>query len=761
MTSDAGDYIGAGRNYYYQPGVGVYNPTASSGNANGIIDTVSFIFTTSDENWSIQFSTRKIGTGIVPGFYNNAIRYPFETTTPGLSISGNGRGCNQLSGNFTVHDADFDTTVTPVRINRFAATFEQHCEGFSPAFYGTIYYNYTPSGPSYSVSGQLIDNAGAALGNRTISLYGSQTKTTLTDANGNYQFGSLLSGGNFRVVPTDSSLVFTPTNRLLKRVLSDQASVNFTGVPLYSIGGQVVNGSGNPISGVTVRLTGSQTVTAITDQNGMYNFPNLLANGNYTVTPSRTFYSFTPASRTFDTLPGNQISNFVGGLAQFSISGRVLNNAGVGVSGIRVDLTGGQNVSVFTDNNGIYSFESVNAGSDYQIRPVSAAYTFNPSIQYIYSLDRHYGGIFFTASVPTTFSISGFILDNDGNGLNGVTVQLSGSASGSATTDASGFYHFNSLIAGNSFIITPQKDGYAIRPRNRTISSLNANTFANFVGNRIETLSDFDGDRKTDLSVFRPGLGQWWFHRSNDGGSTAVTFGTSTDTIVPSDYTGDGKTDVAFWRPSTGFWYVLRSEDNSFYAFPFGANGDTPVPADYDADGKADAAVFRGSDTTWYIQRSGDGGTTIQQFGVSGDVPVNADYDGDGKADIAIYRPSLGQWWLMRSSAGTVAYQFGSPTDKTVVGDYTGDGKADVAFWRPSSGEWFVLRSEDNSFFGFPFGVSTDTPVPGDYDGDGRNDAGVFRSSNNTWYIQRSTAGTLIQQFGTTGDLPLPNAYVR
>ena len=287
-------------------------------------------------------------------------------------------------------------------------------------------------------------------------------------------------------------------------------------------------------------------------------------------------------------------------------------------------------------------------------------------------------------------------------------------------------------------------------------------TIQNFNTNR--RTFDFDGDAKTDIGIYRPNgaIGsEWWLQRSSNGSNFAVQFGAPTDKVAAADYTGDGKTDVAFWRPSTGFWYVLRSEDLTFYGFPFGANGDTPVPADYDADGKADVAVFRESATTWYIQRSSDGGTTIQGFGAAGDVPVNADYDGDGKADIAIYRPSLGQWWLMRSSAGTVAYQFGSPTDKTVVGDYTGDGKADVAFWRPSSGEWFVLRSEDNSFFGFPFGISTDTPVPGDYDGDGRNDAGVFRSSNNTWYIQRTTAGTLIQQFGATGDLPLPNAYVR
>ena len=77
------------------------------------------------------------------------------------------------------------------------------------------------------------------------------------------------------------------------------------------------------------------------------------------------------------------------------------------------------------------------------------------------------------------------------------------------------------------------------------------------------------------------------------------------------------------------------------------------------------------------------------------------------------------------------------------------------------SGNWFVLRSEDYSYFGFPFGPSTDVPAPGDYDGDGKIDAAVFRPSNSTWYANRSTSGILIQQFGTTGDAPIPNAYVR
>ncbi|MBP6001809.1 MAG: VCBS repeat-containing protein [Pyrinomonadaceae bacterium] len=271
---------------------------------------------------------------------------------------------------------------------------------------------------------------------------------------------------------------------------------------------------------------------------------------------------------------------------------------------------------------------------------------------------------------------------------------------------------------------------------------------------------DFDGDNKSDLSIFRPGPGEWWYLKSSNGTNSAVQFGTSTDIITPADLTGDGKTDMAFFRPATGFWYVLRSEDLSFYAFPFGTAGDVPVPSDYDADGKADAAVFRPSSSTWYINNSG-GGTTIMAFGAAGDLPVAADYDGDGKADVAVFRPGLGEWWINRSTAGLIAYGFGQNGDRTVAADHTGDGKADIAFWRPATGEWFVLRSENSTFYAFPFGFVGDVPAPGDYDGDGKTDAAVFRPSNSTWYANRSTAGVLIQQFGQTGDLAVPGSFVR
>ncbi|HEY0427644.1 MAG TPA: FG-GAP-like repeat-containing protein [Pyrinomonadaceae bacterium] len=270
---------------------------------------------------------------------------------------------------------------------------------------------------------------------------------------------------------------------------------------------------------------------------------------------------------------------------------------------------------------------------------------------------------------------------------------------------------------------------------------------------------DYDGDGKSDVSIFRPSTGEWWLSRSTSG-TVAYQFGSRTDIIAPADYTGDGKTDVGFFRPSTGEWFVLRSENNSFYSFPFGTNGDVPIAGDFDGDGKADAGVFRPSNSTWYVNKS-TGGALIQQFGQTGDVPVVADYDGDGKSDIAIYRVASGEWWIQRSAAGLIAFQFGTSTDKTVQADYTGDGKADVAFFRPSTREWFVLRSENQSYYSAPFGAAGDVATPGDYDGDGKTDFAVFRPSEANWYLQRSTAGFIVQQFGNSADSPTPNAFVR
>ncbi|HEX8638853.1 MAG TPA: VCBS repeat-containing protein [Pyrinomonadaceae bacterium] len=265
---------------------------------------------------------------------------------------------------------------------------------------------------------------------------------------------------------------------------------------------------------------------------------------------------------------------------------------------------------------------------------------------------------------------------------------------------------------------------------------------------------DFDGDGKSDFSVYRPDNGVWYLLNSMAGFS-AVRFGISTDKLVPADYDGDGKTDVAVWRD--GVWYLQRS-NAGFAAIQFGSPGDIPAPADFTGDGRAELAVYRPSNGFWYTLDLVNNTFAATRFGAAEDKPVVADYDGDLKADYAVYRPSEGIWYLLRSSAGFSAVRFGISTDKPVVGDYDGDGRADQAVFRSETRTWYLLRSS-RGFAATQFGIETDVPTPADYDGDGKTDIAVFRRG--IWHVLKSSNEQFFGvQFGVNTDAPLPAAFV-
>ena len=277
-------------------------------------------------------------------------------------------------------------------------------------------------------------------------------------------------------------------------------------------------------------------------------------------------------------------------------------------------------------------------------------------------------------------------------------------------------------------------------------------------GPTVRSRADFDGDGKTDLSVFRPSEGNWYLNQST-AGFGAFGWGLSGDVLTPGDYDGDGKTDAAIFRatadPSQPDFYVLNSMGFTVAGVSWGVAGDIPVTADYDGDGKTDAAVYRPSDHTWYILKSG-GGITVTAFGQAGDVPVAGDFDGDGKGDLTVYR--AGTWITQRSTGGTATNALGSAGDVLVPADYDGDNKDDVAVFRPSTGQWFILRSSGGGVQISTWGASGDVPVPGDYDGDGKDDLAIYR--NGQWWINASTSGVIVRTFGVASDRPIPKAYL-
>lgn len=348
--------------------------------------------------------------------------------------------------------------------------------------------------------------------------------------------------------------------------------------------------------------------------------------------------------------------------------------------------------------------------------PVSAA-----NVKISYSTD---GGNTF----PTTLIAS---TPNDGSQI--VTIPTGNTTTARIKIEAVGNIFFD--VSNVNFTVS----GIAAPPRSR---------------------ADFDGDGRTDLSVWRNSEGNWYMNRSTSG-FLAQHWGSSGDRPVPGDYDNDGKTDLAVFRPTStagaADYYILNSSTSTVTFAEWGQPLDEAIPGDFDGDGKTDLGLYRPSTGVWWVAKS-TGGFIITPFGGSTDKGLNGDFDGDAKTDIAFYRPSTSQWFIQYSSGGINVALFGAPGEVPVVGDYDGDNKDDLAVWAPSTGTWKVYQSNSGTLFTVGFGISTDVPVPGDYDGDGRDDVAVYR--NGTWYVNRSTSGLLVSTFGLSTDNPIPVFYL-
>lgn len=267
--------------------------------------------------------------------------------------------------------------------------------------------------------------------------------------------------------------------------------------------------------------------------------------------------------------------------------------------------------------------------------------------------------------------------------------------------------------------------------------------------------ADFDGDGRSDVSVFRPSTGEWLIYGSESGTVTVFQFGLGTDILTPGDYDGDGRTDFAVFRPSESNWYVHTRD--GYFVRNFGLPGDIPAPADYDGDGRTDFAVFRPSSGQWFITDNVNSYQVVR-FGIKGDVPVRGDYDRDRRDDIAVWRPRTGFWYVLGSSRGFFGGQLGMLGDKPVQLDYDHDGKTDFAAMRGSQ-LFYTGSSSGFKVVNFP-ALEGRAITPGDYDGDGLDDVGLFHSPSGGWSVFTSGNVYIERHLGTAGDKAVAAAYL-
>ncbi|HEY4426563.1 MAG TPA: Calx-beta domain-containing protein [Pyrinomonadaceae bacterium] len=180
----------------------------------------------------------------------------------------------------------------------------------------------------------------------------------------------------------------------------------------------------------------------------------------------------------------------------FIISGQVLDAGSAPVSGAEVVLNDGASVSaVITDTDGVYEFSHLREGGSFTVSAAKPHFTIAPASQSFNNLNSNQI-VNFTATATNApfFTISGQVVEN-GAGMAGVTVTLSGSQSGVRITDDDGNYSFE-VHGGGNYTITPSVNIFAFAPPSQTFNNLSSSQTANFTATRqsiVVTNTNNDG----------------------------------------------------------------------------------------------------------------------------------------------------------------------------------------------------------------------------------------------------------------------------
>jgi hypothetical protein len=156
------------------------------------------------------------------------------------------------------------------------------------------------SSNTYSITGSVSGPGGDGA---TITITGTESLSTSTDASGNYSFGGVVNG-TYTVVASNPGVTFAPASQTANVNFSSVSGVNFVATvtnPL-SISGTITGGAG-----ATVALAGPANLNTTADSSGNYSFGGLL-NGTYTVTPSEPTFIFNPSTQAV-TLSGSNATN--------------------------------------------------------------------------------------------------------------------------------------------------------------------------------------------------------------------------------------------------------------------------------------------------------------------------------------------------------------------------------------------------------------------------------------------------------------------
>ncbi len=537
-------------------------------------------YTFSPANQSVTVSGGNVN---VPSFTATAIPSTFTASgTIAPAASGNGATVT-LSG---------AASATTTANSSGAFSFSGLANGIYMVTPSKTGYTFSPANQSVTVSGGNVNVpnftataipstftasgtiAPAASGNgATVTLSGAASATTTANSSGAFSFSGL-ANGTYTVTPGKAGYTFSPANQSVTVSGGNVNVPSFTATAIpstFTASGTIAPAaSGNS---ATVTLSGAASATTTANSSGAFSFSGL-ANGTYTVTPSKTGYTFSPANQSVTVSGGNiTVPSFTATALTYSISGTVMPSS-IG-SGATINLSGAATASTTADSSGNFSFTGL-ANGTYTLTPGKAGATFSPASQIANVNSSNISGIKFNA----VFSISG----NTGTGA-GVTVNLSGPSSASTTTDGSGNYSFSALANGSTYVISPTNSAYVFTPSNQSVTLNGANvTGVNFTASAAP--SGFSIPGKITLSS--KGLG---------AGST-LTLANASSGVVVASTTADSSGNFTLTGIANGS-YVLTPTSSAAAFTPVSRNitisGANSAAANFTAAGLIFYDDFTGS----------------------------------------------------------------------------------------------------------------------------------------------------------------------
>jgi GH18 family chitinase len=266
--------------------------------------------------------------------------------------------------------------------------------------------NFTATRDTFTISGQVRTASLIGITKTIVTLStGTVVASTQTDSGGNYSFPNIILGGeNYNITVSSTGYYFSPTSISTNNVSGNISNANFTGALLtgatYYIKGYVKDSSSNPITGVTISLSGTISSTTVTNSSGYYEFSNLIEYSSCAITLTKTNYKFSPVSFSTNALNSNLYKNFTGILIQGKISGYIKDNGGVGLEGVtvtikendnsnnssgkRVSSSGTAGLICITDAKGYYEFSGMDFGKTYILSLYKAGYVFSPDTKIVF-----------------------------------------------------------------------------------------------------------------------------------------------------------------------------------------------------------------------------------------------------------------------------------------------------------------------------------------------------------------------------------------